>query len=162
MHLTVENLWLIYGLVLLVLSILALLAKRNKPETSLGASFAVITFVDLALILLLASAMFDYQTATDDQLNSLNILYWVSGGLFVLALIWAFFEMKKNREALLQSVEVDGVTITVECDENDKCEITDVSHLKSDNKGVHFMSIEKEGKKQAMSPIGEMDIEYLV
>lgn len=159
MYLTVENLWLVYGLTLLVMAILALLAKRNKPETNLGAYFAVITFITFAFILLLASATFNYATATEDQLNNLNMLYWVSGGLFVLALIWAFVEMRKQKA---QVESVTAVALKVECDENEGCKLKSVSKLNASPKGVHFMRVEEEeDDSKPMSPIGSMRIKYL-
>lgn len=161
MEISVDLLWIIYAITLLILGLIFVSFSSNSKKNPVYIALLV-SFLAALLVFVLSLVYVDPATLSDDDRNNLNLLYWVSNGLVVIFLIWSIFSYKSSREK--NSGDVDTTVITVKCDENDNCKVTGISSVVFDQGGVHIMSIKDENndEEKVYSPIGKMKIKYLV
>lgn len=154
MNISSEFLWFIYGLTFLFLAILAAAAARRNNSMNVAAGVAFAAFLALVLvyvIILLNPQSYD----TPSEKESISYLLWTGGIIFVFALLFALAMAMRNRHHNINELEVE-----VACDDNGRCEVVGLKQLRANEKGVHYMSLEKEN--MMVSPVGHMKIEPLV
>lgn len=154
MNISAELLWVIYGVSFIILSLLAVGVARRNPSMNLAAGVVFASLLSLLIvyvIVLLNPQSYD----TQDERDNISYLLWMGGIIFVISLLVALAMAMRMRNSS------SGLMVEMVCDDDGQCEVTGIKQLRADEKGVHYMSIDK-GMGGMISPVGHMKIEPLV
>jgi hypothetical protein len=106
-NMKVMNLWIIYLVVLVALSLIFYVLVSNNHKIGFGAAAFLAALISAIIVYFVAQYNVDLKNLTKDEQNSLNALYITMGVVLLIGFIWLIVSLASgNRSHRAEKMEV--------------------------------------------------------